>query len=59
MMLEKTLDEFIKNAATLVNGAILNDDFVTVTTDVGKAVVISKAEWDILVDAMRRALTSI
>lgn len=59
MMLKKTLNEFTKDADTLVKGAIVNDDFVTITTDVGNAVVISEAEWQILVEGMRHLLTSI
>lgn len=56
-MLEKTTQEFIENAYPLLIGAVANDDFVKIKTPAGNAVLISEAEWDILVDAMKTVLT--
>lgn len=52
-MLEKTLSEFCKEPETLVKNAITADDFVLIKSEVGNAVVISEAEWDILCDALQ------
>lgn len=56
-MLEKTTQEFIENAYLLLIGAVANDDFVKIKTQAGNAVLISEAEWNILVDAMKTVLT--
>lgn len=55
-MLEKTIQEFIENAESLLIGAVTNDDFVKIKTKAGNAVLISEAEWNILVDAMKTVL---
>lgn len=52
-MIEKTLSEFVSEAEKLTLNAILNDDFVKIQTAAGNAVLISEAEWDILVDGMK------
>lgn len=52
-MLEKTLKEFNSDTENLVIGAIVNDDFVKISTARGNAVLISEAEWNILVDAFK------
>lgn len=56
-MIEKTLSEFLSNAERLTASAISNDDFLKIKTDVGNAVLISEAEWNILVDAMKTMMT--
>ena len=55
-MLKKTTQEFISNAENILIGAVANDDFVTIKTKAGNAVLISEAEWNILVDAMKTVL---
>lgn len=55
-MLEKTIQEFTTNAEKLVIGAVVDDDFVRIKTSKGNAVLISEAEWDILVDAMKTVI---
>lgn len=57
-MLEKTTKEFISNAENLLLGAVANDDFVKIKTKVGNAVLISEAEWNMLMDAMKTVLQS-
>ncbi len=52
-MIEKTLSEFLGNAERLTASAITNDDFVKIKTNVGNAVLISEAEWNILIDGMK------
>lgn len=55
-MLEKTIKDFAINAEELVLGAIVNDDFVKIKASEGNAVLISEAEWDMLVDAMKTVI---
>ncbi len=55
-MLEKTAQEFIADAENLLVGAVANDDFVKIKTRVGNAVLISEAEWNIMVDALKVAM---
>lgn len=55
-MLEKTTQEFIADAENLLNGAAVNDDFVKIKTSAGNAVLISEAEWNIMVEAMKHVL---
>ena len=55
-MLEKTTQEFIDNAENLLIGAVANDDFVKIHTSAGNAVLISEAEWDILVEALKTVI---
>lgn len=55
-MLEKTIQEFVTNAETLVIGAVVNDDFVKIKTEKGNAVLVNEAEWDILIDAMKTVI---
>lgn len=57
-MLEKTTQEFIADAEQYLIGAAANDDFVKIKTNAGNAVLISEAEWNILVDAMKVVLTA-
>lgn len=57
-MLEKTTQEFIADAETFLIGAVVNDDFVKIKTKAGNAVLISEAEWNILVDAMKTVLAA-
>ena len=55
-MLEKTTQEFIDNAKNLLIGAVSNDDFVKIHTSAGNAVLISEAEWNVMVDALKVVL---
>ena len=55
-MLEKTEQEFIADAEKYLIGAAVNDDFVKIKTSAGNAVLISEAEWNILVDAFKIAI---
>ena len=55
-MLEKTTQEFIDNAKNLLIGAVSNDDFVKIHTSAGNAVLISEAEWNILVEALETVI---
>lgn len=43
-----SLDEFISNTKKYVTAVVTDDEFVTVETPQGNAVVISEAEWNIL-----------
>ena len=55
-MLERTLNEFLSDAENLTIGAIVNDDFLTIKTDSGNAVLISEGEWNILIDAFKMVI---
>ena len=55
-MIEKTTQEFIDNAKNLLIGAVSNDDFVKIHTSAGNAVLISEAEWNILVEALETVI---
>lgn len=57
-MLEKTTQEFLADAEKLLLGAVANDDFVKIHTSAGAVVLISEAEWNIMVDAMKAVLTA-
>lgn len=56
VMIEKTAQQFIADAESLLIGAAANDDFVKIHTGAGSAVLISEAEWNILVDAFKIAI---
>lgn len=55
-MQEKTIQEFISDAENLMIGAVANDDFVKIKTRAGNAVLISEAEWNVMVDALKVVL---
>jgi len=57
-MIEKTIREFSLEAEQFVIGAVVNDDFVKISTPHGNAVLISEAEWGMLVDAFKLALSA-
>lgn len=42
------LDDFKKNTEKYLTAAVAADEFVSVETPVGRAVVISESEWDTL-----------
>lgn len=46
-----TIDDLKINTDQLIDGAI-NDEFFKVKTQNGTAVVISEAEWDILIESL-------
>lgn len=56
IMQEKTIQEFISDAENLMIGAVANDDFVKIKTRAGNAVLISEAEWNVMVDALKVVL---
>lgn len=58
-MLEKTEKQFLDNFKNLLTGVIAEDEFLTIKTDIGNAVLISEAEWKIMVDALREVLQSV
>lgn len=51
-MLEKAAKEFIVDAERYLIGAAVNDEFVKIKTSAGTAVLISEAEWNVLVGAL-------
>lgn len=55
-MIEKTMQEFLTNAENILIGAAANDDFVKIKTGAGNAVLISEAEWNVMVDALKVVL---
>jgi len=57
-MLEKTEQEFLSDAENLLTGAVTNDMFVKIKTASGNAVLVSEAEWNIMVDALKIVLQS-
>ena len=57
-MLEKTTQEFIADAESLLIGAVANGDFVKIKTSAGDAVLISEAEWSMLMDAMKTVIAA-
>ena len=57
-MLEKTTQEFLANAEQLLLGAAGNDDFVKIKTSSGNAVLVSEAEWNIMVDSFKAVIAA-
>lgn len=57
-MIEKTMSEFVSDVERLTLGAIKNDDTVKIQTSAGNAILISEAEWNIHVEAMKIILAS-
>lgn len=57
-MQELTTEEFFANAEKILVNAAANDDFVKIRTKAGNAVLISEAEWNILVAALKAVLTA-
>ncbi len=55
-MLEKSTEEFVADAAALIEGAINDDAFVKIHSKSGTAVLISEAEWNIVRDALKMVL---
>ncbi len=51
-----TLEDFNRNTIEFVKNAAANDDFVKIKTPIGTAVLISDAEWNIALDALKMAL---
>lgn len=56
-MLNLTISDFMSDPETYLKNAAGNDDFFTVQTEGGKAVVISEAEWNIMRDALKAVIT--
>lgn len=57
-MKEVTATEFIMDARELLYAAVKDDEFLKIRTRSGNAVLISEAEWNILVDAMKTVLAA-
>lgn len=55
-MLEKTEKEFISEAENLLKAAATDTDYVKIKTGMGNAVLISEAEWNILLEALKLAV---
>ena len=55
-MIEKTAQEFLADYEHLLLGAAGNDDFVKIKTSAGNAVLVSEAEWNIMVDAFKAVI---
>ncbi len=55
-MIEKTTNEFLADAESLLKGAVAQDNFVKIKTSVGNAVLISEAEWNVLTEALKAIL---
>ena len=56
-MINITMLDFLSEPETYLKNAAENDDFFTVQTKSGKAVVISEAEWNIMRDALKLVIT--
>lgn len=52
-MIEKTSQEFLADAEALLVGAAANDDFLKIKTPSGTAVLISEAEYQILLESLK------
>lgn len=52
-MIEKTTQEFLSDAENLLLGAVANDDYLKIKTSAGNAVLLSEAEYNILIDAFK------
>ena len=57
-MLEKTTQEFLADAERLLLGAAGNDDFVKIKTAAGNTVLVSEAEWNIMLDAFKGVIAA-
>lgn len=57
-MLKKTTQEFLSDAEQLLLGAARNDDFVKIETSAGNAVLVSEAEWNIMLDAFKAVIAA-
>lgn len=55
-MKEVTLSEFAKDVENSTVQAVKDDEFLKIRTKAGNAVLISKEEWNILVDATKLVL---
>lgn len=55
-MKEVTATEFILDVRDLLYAAVKDDEFLKIRTKAGNAVLISEAEWNILVDAMKTVI---
>lgn len=55
-MTELKLNEFLDRADDFINNASMGEDFYSVKTNSGKAIIISEDEWKIMTDAMRVAM---
>ena len=55
-MKELKLNEFLDQADDFITNAALGEEFYSIQTKAGKAIVISEDEWKMLTDAMRIAM---
>lgn len=57
-MLRINQADFIQNAEKLIHGAVVNDNFLTIETEHGNAVLITEAEWEMCCHALQMILTA-
>lgn len=50
------VNDFKNNTEQCLLNAVINDDFLTVETHKGKAVIISEAEYTMLIDALKMCI---
>lgn len=55
-MKELKLNEFLARADDFINNAAMGEEFYSIQTNSGKAIIISEGEWKIMTDAMRVAM---
>ncbi len=49
-----TLSDFLSQAESMINNAILNEEFTTIQTKDGNAVLISEQQYSCLLDTLLR-----
>lgn len=57
-MLEISTKEFLSDPEKYLLGAAANDDFVKVHNKAGNTVIISEAEWNICMEALKAVLNA-
>lgn len=49
-----TLSNFINNANNIINNTIINEEFTTIKTEEGNAVLMSEQQFICLIDTLKR-----
>lgn len=57
-MLEISVKEFLSAPEKYLLGAAVNDDFVKVLNKTGNAVIVSEAEWNVCIEALKAVLSA-
>lgn len=57
-MLEISTKEFLSAPEKYLLGAAANDDFVKIHNKSGNAVIVSEAEWNICMEALKAVLSA-